>query len=250
MASSGNKKHCRIMNRPITHADISIQRVRLEVDLYDLGGEKIHSMNMWIQKSILDDWKKLGAVLNDSIQGDKMELGIPNSVTAAIVPIDTAEILTSRWPEKGGRCLEMEANMILCGPDSAIFDEDCFCCGDACVDADLTEDFYGRDANCILCHPCFLCENCSLSYKGKAYCLSCIYNDPTSPDISIFKPTLGQLRRFELINSCMFDEPDDLEVKLPSSVSKAGYACTGGCEGAVANSSSVTETPAGFCLSV
>ena len=224
MAPSGNKKYGRIINRAITHADISIQHVRLEVDVYDLGAEKIHSMNIWIQKSILDDWKKLSAVLNDSIQCDKMELGIPNSVTVMIAPIETTGSPTSRWSEKGGGCLEMEANMVLCGPDSDIFDKDvCCCCRDACADADL---FDGREENCILCYPCFLCEKCSLSYKGKAYCLLCIYNDPISPNISMFEPTRGQLRRFEIVNSCLFDDPEDLENTAAETKSlPAGWIC-------------------------
>ena len=63
--------------------------------------------------------------------------------------------------------------------DDCVFgDEECFVCGDPCLDADVEEELpdkkVTRYTNCVSCEPCFLCRNCRVSVRGKYYCSVCI----------------------------------------------------------------------------
>lgn len=53
----------------------------------------------------------------------------------------------------------------------SLYDYSCFSCYSPCIDADISDT---RDRNCIVCEPCFLCDNCRVYIRGVPKCLVCV----------------------------------------------------------------------------
>ena len=51
------------------------------------------------------------------------------------------------------------------------FEVSCFSCYSPCIDADILRT---RHKNCIVCEPCFLCDNCRVYIQGAPMCLVCV----------------------------------------------------------------------------
>ena len=159
--------------------------LKLRVDLFLIDGAFLCEI------SILTTWDtptseiQLLMNLKANEETQKIYLNLPQC--ASIDVIINQDFFNSLyydidWPSKTAH---VEANAIINIPEDpdAFYEslDDCMCCscGDPCGDADLLN---GRDDNCVMCYPCFLCTECAVSLpNGKRVCMLCL--DPSDMNL-------------------------------------------------------------------
>ena len=95
-----------------------------------------------------------------------------------------------RWPsnpwEPSQLPLDLKIACTVCISDVDVWKNDermenevaCMLCFEDCEDADSSLASRSRYDNCVVCHPCFLCDRCRVTMPGGvSYCLDCFTGD-------------------------------------------------------------------------